>query len=71
MNRWNAEGILRDQLTWALQVKHVVPEFRRRGKCMLCQRPDVNEAGLCIYCMAILDEPEHTLARRWITGAAP
>lgn len=71
MDRWNSEAIPRDQLAWALTRPEVVRFARRLDACLLCRSPEVNEAGLCAACWAVLDEPELSLAQRWLTGAHP
>ena len=71
MERYNSEGIRRDQLSLALKDKRVVPHARRIDSCLLCRAPKVNEAGLCAVCWVLLDDDEQELARKWTVGAGP
>lgn len=71
MERWNSEAIPREELAWALGRPDIVRAARRIDKCLLCRAPHVNEAGLCPTCWAILDEPDLTLAQRWLSGVGP
>jgi len=71
MERWNSEGIRRDDLSWALSSKHIVPNYRKIDSCMLCRAKGVNEAGLCQICYAMLEPPELQLAERWMNGQGP
>lgn len=71
MQRMNSEGILRDDLAWALTQTRIVATARRIDRCLLCRRAHVNEAGLCAVCLATLDEPEIALVERWTRGTGP
>lgn len=71
MNRLNSEGIPRDQLGWALSQPSIVNHYRKLGKCMLCLRPGVNEAGVCEVCNTLLESPERDQVQRWIIGIGP
>jgi hypothetical protein len=71
MERWNSEGIRLDQLGWALSQRHVVLEYRKLNKCMLCLRENVNEAALCSVCQSLLEPPLLTLTMRWMNGGGP
>ena len=71
MERYNSEGIRRDQLSLALKDRRLVLHARKIDGCLLCRSPKVNEAGLCSVCWVLLDESEMELARRWMTGAGP
>jgi hypothetical protein len=70
-NRWNSEGIPRDQLKWALTQKTMVLRARRTRQCLICCASSVNEAGLCDICWAVLDEKELELAGKWLSGVGP
>lgn len=71
MERWNSEGLPRDSLAWALRQARFVMAARAEDRCLLCRREEVNEAGLCRPCMALLDDEELDLATRWLSGVAP
>ena len=71
LERLNSEGILRDDLAFALTVPGKVAAARRRDACLLCRRPRVNEAGLCDVCTSGLEGREATLVNRWMTGQGP
>lgn len=71
MERWNAEGIPKQQLVWALSRRDIVMEHRRIDRCLLCRRPKVNEAALCEVCYGTLNNDELALALRWMSGAGP
>lgn len=71
MERWNSEGIKLSQLAWALSQRHIVMEYRRLNKCMLCLRENVNEAALCSVCQSLLEPPHLSLAMRWLNGVGP
>lgn len=72
MERLNSEGIVRDQLGWALRQRRLVMTARRFDSCLLCRNSGVNEAGLCDVCTALLDDPaEQALVDRWRMGAGP
>lgn len=71
MERWNSEGIPRDELPYALRTPRIVRLARRMDKCLLCCRREVNEAGLCTYCYSTLDGAELDLATRWLSGVGP
>jgi hypothetical protein len=71
MERLNSEGISRGDLSLALRETKFVRSARLRNACMLCRSADVNEAGLCRVCMAMLEGEERQLAQRWVSGIAP
>ncbi len=71
MDRINAQGLPRDQLLFALTQRRIVRQARKEDACLLCRQERVNEAGLCEYCIAILDEDEMKLAERWMNGSGP
>lgn len=71
LERLNSEGLLRDELAFTLTVPNRVAAARRRDACLLCRRPNVNEAGLCDVCMSGLEGRDYTLAHRWTTGQGP
>lgn len=69
VDRLNPEGIPRTQLAFALTQPRRVYEARRIDSCLLCRRPQVNDAALCEVCYSMLDGEEHRLASRWtVTG---
>ncbi|MBS1728567.1 MAG: hypothetical protein JST51_17760 [Armatimonadetes bacterium] len=71
MERLNSEGIPRSQLLYALGNRKIVENARKVGQCMLCCRSNVNEAGLCQWCYASLDNPELQAAVKWTSGIGP
>ena len=71
MERLNVEAIPRAHLIRALQEKLIVPVHRRIDKCLLCRRPGVNEAALCVACWALLGDDEMRQAERWLNGGSP
>lgn len=71
MRRLNSEGIRREDLANALRDRRQVHEARRIDSCLLCRRPDVNEAGLCEVCYVLLSSEEADLAEAWLRGTAP
>ena len=71
MDRLHPEGLSRPQLRYALGVKRFVQLARQSNNCMLCMRKGVNEAGLCEFCMGLLDDRENQMANRWMTGQGP
>ena len=72
MERLNSEGILRDELRFALKSRRAVMSARRINSCLLCRRMGVNESGLCEVCYGLLDDAEELrLANRWLTGEGP
>ncbi|HVL38170.1 MAG TPA: hypothetical protein VM328_02155 [Fimbriimonadaceae bacterium] len=71
MERWNSEGIPREDLRFALKDRRQVLLARRIDQCLLCRRPRVNEAGLCGACWAVLPEDDLRLAQRWLSGEGP
>jgi len=71
MDRVNSEGILRRELTLALQTRSAVKNARTIDSCLLCRRGRVNPAGLCEVCYSLLDGPELRLATRWLSGEGP
>ncbi|MFN3728672.1 MAG: hypothetical protein ACK4XJ_03040 [Fimbriimonadaceae bacterium] len=71
IERWNSEAIPRHELSVTLQTPHLVMAWRRAGRCMLCCRQSVNEAGLCEICTATLDGDEFDLASKWLRGTGP
>lgn len=70
-DRFNSEGIPRRRLSIALRTRRVVLTARRIDSCLLCKRPEVNEAGVCAVCYAILNDEELGLAERWMRGQGP
>jgi hypothetical protein len=69
IERWNSEGIPRDQLVVALRTPRIVRFARRINSCLLCRRKSVNEAGICEVCTAnILDAEELRLIGEYRTG---
>jgi len=68
VERWNSEGIPRDQLMWALTQRPVIRSFRKLDSCMLCRRKGVNEAALCEACFSMLDGIEFDSAQQWLSG---
>lgn len=71
MERLNSEGIPRSQLLYALGNRKYVENARKTDSCLLCCRPDVNEAGLCRWCHSSLDTPEIQAALKWTSGVGP
>lgn len=71
MERWNSEGIPRDQLMFTLQQGYAVKVAIRIQKCMLCRSQGVNEAGLCHMCMTFLSDEESRLVERFMNGMEP
>ena len=71
MDRVNAQGIQRHQLTWTLTQKRLVKKARRENACLLCRAKGVNEAALCDLCHALLNDEELRLAERWLAGVGP
>lgn len=71
VERLNSEAIPRRFLMRALLDTHLVPTFRRIDRCLLCRRPGVNEAALCLVCWALLEDDEMRQAQRWLNGGAP
>jgi heterodisulfide reductase subunit B len=69
--RLNSEGLRRDQLTWALTQARIVRGARKINSCLLCRDRGVNEAGLCNVCYTLLNDAEHRLANRWMSGEGP
>ncbi len=69
IERWNSEGIPRDQLKIALKTPRIVHMARRVNACLLCRRPRVNLAGLCDVCEVLVqDAEEQRLMQLWLTG---
>lgn len=66
--RFNAEGIRREDLLFALTDGRLVRAARRIPACLLCRRSLVNEAGLCDVCWALLDGSELEEALKWTAG---
>lgn len=71
MDRINATGILRNELTWALTQTRIVMVARKTDSCLLCRSGNVNEAGLCRVCFSMLTDEELVPARRWLAGTGP
>lgn len=71
MERQNPEGIQRSELLYCLSNKKIVFFARETDSCMLCCRPNVNEAGLCRWCYSSLDTPEIQVAVKWMSGVGP
>jgi len=71
MERWNSEGIPRSHLKATLRRSEFVFSARRIDRCLLCRGDRVNEAGLCEFCCALLDQEEHDLVERWRAGVGP
>ncbi|RYG47101.1 hypothetical protein EON79_08275 [bacterium] len=71
MERFNSEGIRRDELLLALKTLRTVQIARRFDTCMLCRRHRVNEAGLCDVCYSQLEGEEARLAEKWLSGIGP
>ncbi|HRJ26699.1 MAG TPA: hypothetical protein PLO61_04200 [Fimbriimonadaceae bacterium] len=71
MERWNKEGVPRHQLEYVLTQPKMVAEAVRIDRCLLCRNPDVNEAGLCSVCVAVLNDRELELLHRWRSGIGP
>lgn len=71
MLRWNAEGLPRNQLIWALSRPDIVGRFRRINSCMLCMARDVNEAALCEVCYGMLEGDELNAAVDYMAGVRP
>lgn len=71
MERLNVEAIPREHLLQALREKGAVPVHRRIDKCLLCRRPGVNEAALCVGCWSLLGDEEIRQAERWLNGGNP
>lgn len=69
--RVTSTGLRPDQLPWALQKPDLVETARANDSCLLCRAGNVNEAGLCKVCMSMLDDQNHRLAERWLSGSAP
>jgi len=69
--RINSEGIERSKLVWVLSQATFVLAARRIDSCLLCRRHHVNEAALCDYCWATLDERELEAATKWTLGVRP
>lgn len=69
--RLNSEGIRREDLLWVLSQPSHVRTARRIDACLLCRRPNVNEAALCDCCWATLSEAELEAAVKWTMGAKP
>lgn len=71
VERLNSEGLRRGELKFALTQPKVVASARRLDSCLLCRNGPVNESGLCEVCFMLLDDGEHRLAQRWLTGEGP
>jgi hypothetical protein len=71
MERWNSEGLPRDQLAWALRTPHIMADAKQRQSCLLCCSKNINEAALCSVCWALLTEEELSLAIHWLRGTQP
>lgn len=71
MERWNSEGIPRDQLMFILRQGFAVKTAIRIQKCMLCRASGVNEAGICHMCMAFLSDEESRLVEKFMNGMEP
>ena len=71
MERFNSEGILRNELIVTLRDRRKVADARRIDACLLCRRNRVNESGLCDFCYGTLDGEELKLAMRWLAGVGP
>ncbi|CAN5574715.1 hypothetical protein BH11ARM2_BH11ARM2_17180 [soil metagenome] len=71
MERWNSEGIRRNELLFALRTPRTVATARRINACLLCRRNSVNEAGLCVVCYSLLEGEEARMAERWLSGEEP
>lgn len=69
--RVNSEGIRREELPYYLTRADLIARARASDACLLCRRPRVNEAALCMVCWSSLDEDELKLATRWTSGIAP
>ena len=67
----NSEGIIRENLMHALKDPRTVREAKRIDRCLLCRRPGVNDAALCEFCWALLDEDELKQGQRWLSGVGP
>ena len=71
MERFNSEGIPRDSLLTALRNPLTVRAARRADACLLCRRPNVNEAGICQICYSMLDGAEIVAVTRLLNGQVP
>ena len=69
--RVNDEGIRRDELPFYLTRADLIARARAMDACLLCRRPRVNEAALCLVCWSSLDEDEVRQAARWTAGLEP
>jgi len=69
IDRWNSEGIPREDLKVTLKTPRLVRFAKRIDSCLLCRRPHVNEAGLCEVCTALVyDAEELQLINAYRTG---
>lgn len=71
MDRVNSQGVPVEQLAWVLTQRKLVLQARKRDRCLLCCCAQVNEAGLCEVCTALLPDHELRLAERWMAGTGP
>jgi hypothetical protein len=71
MERVNPEGIVREDLAWALNQRGLVFTARRMNTCLVCRRRGVDESGLCNVCTATLSEQEQDLVEKWRRGTGP
>lgn len=71
MERLNSEGVPLRLTLLTLQTPHLVRDARNKDRCFLCQRPKVNQAGLCDYCYSQLDGEELRVATQYMDGIRP
>lgn len=70
-DRLNSEGIWRGDLLLTLKTPHLVRAAIAKGRCLLCQRPNLNAAGLCDVCYSQLQGEELRIATRYMDGLVP
>lgn len=58
-------------LEWTLKQRRHVNKAIKENACLLCRAQNVNEAGLCDTCYALLDDKELKVAERWLAGVGP
>ncbi|HEY3782706.1 MAG TPA: hypothetical protein VGL56_16610 [Fimbriimonadaceae bacterium] len=71
MERINPAAIPRAHLMFALNDRKSVQNARKFDSCLLCCRGNVNEAGLCQVCWALLSDEELKKGQRWLAGVGP
>lgn len=71
MDRWNPEGLPRDQLLFFLKRPDRVMAARKNNRCLLCCQSPVHEGGLCDRCTPFLNDEERRIVERYMAGVGP